>query len=187
MTNGSIGKIFLIFLYLLLILLIPLFLDYLFHLTVRKKRRAQIMTLAEQKSQQTGKALVIFDNRFGGKVNTDGKNEVFSGDIEEIVQQMANNSCVIVVHNTLEYIDDPNKIIKQINDVSGGDYYIVNVEQNSPKVFYDYKIKNLMNKSFHLPGEAIEWKDPNGLQKKIQTFYYNIFRMAPLHHNILGT
>lgn len=184
MVNGSVGKIFLIFLYLLLILLIPLFLDYLFKVTVRKKRKAQIKTLAQQKSKQTGKALIIFDDGFNGTVNTNGQIETFNSDILEIIQHMAKNSCVLVVTNIIEYVDNPEKIIGQLNDVSGGDCFFINFEKNSPKNFYDYKIKNIMNKSFHLPGEKIEWNEPNNLQKKVQTFYYNINKILPLQKKI---
>lgn len=194
MSVSILSKIFLIILYLIIIILIPLFLDYLFKLTVRKKRKMQIKFLAEIKSIETSKSLIIFNDRYHGVViNSDdlvnGKlnnGEEFTGDIVEIINQMANNSCVVVVSETLEYIDNVSSgksllsdTIDQLKLISGGDFYSINIEKNSPRVFWDYKIKNIMDKSFYLPDDSISWSQPNNLQTKIQTFYSYVFKILP--------
>lgn len=179
MANGLITKIFMVLIYLILIILIPIFLDYLFRLTVRKNRKQKIKVLAEKKSNETGKALIIFNDRFSGIVNSNGSKEPFEGDISEIIEQMADNSCVLIVNEILEYIENPGSIIEQLKIVSGGDLFTINLEKNSPKTFWDYKIKNIMAKPFYLPGDKIEWTEPNGLQKKVQQFYYYVFKILP--------
>lgn len=182
MPNTMTCKIFLIIIYLVIIILIPLFLDYLFKLTVRKKRKLQIKTLAEERAKETNKSLVIFNDQYHGIVNNiqnDGSKEEFTGDIIEIIFQMAPNSCVMVLSEVLEYIHDPNTFIEQIKTVSGNDLYTINIEKNSPRVFWDYKIKNVMNKSFYVPNENITWSKPNKLQLHTQNFYSYIFKILP--------
>ena len=81
-----------------------------------------------------------------------------------------------------EYIDDNliNDLVKELLRVSGGNLYIVNIEKNSPRIFWDHKIKNIINKPFYLPPiENIKWSTPNNLQIKIQKFYAQIFRILP--------
>lgn len=183
MSDSFLEKGILIVIYIIIIIMIPLFLDYLFKLTVRRKRKIQIKSLAMKKAKDTNKALLIFDNRYGGVVSHAGDftdKESFDGDAVEIINQMADNSCVIVVKETLEYIDDLNDFIAQLKNVSGGDLYTVNIEKNSPRVFWDYKIKNIMNKSFYLPMDTeIQWSEPNRLQKSIQKFYSYVFKILP--------
>ena len=184
MSDDSICKIVTIIIYFILILMIPLFLDYLFELTIRKKRRQKIKNLAQIKSQETGKPLIVFNDKNNGVVFTNenwNKGEDFTGDIVQLINEMADNSCVIIVSETLEYIDDTLLIdtINTIKYVSGNDIYAINIEKNSPRIFWDYKIKNIMDESFYLPGDDITWKKPNNLQIKIQNFYSIIFKVLP--------
>ena len=72
-----------------------------------------------------------------------------------------------------------NELIAKLKKASGGDLYTINIGKNSPKVIWDYKIKNIMNKSFYLPGEKIGWTHPNDLQLKIQKLYSYVFRIVP--------
>lgn len=185
MADISLEKIFVIISYFVIIILIVLFLDYLFKITVRRNRKNKIMDLAMKKSNDSKKPIVVFNDKNNGVViNTDGTKEGFTGNITEIVNQMADDSCVLVVSETLEYIDDDKNnlfsdIIKQFISVSGGDFYCSNIEKNSPRALWDYNIKNIMDKSFYLPGDNINWTKPNDLQLKIQKFYYQIFRILP--------
>lgn len=188
MSNGFLSKAILIIIYILIIIMIPLFLDYIFRLTVRRKRKSQIKYLAEQQAKKTGKALIIIDNLNHGVVSHKGSLdeenlEEFNGDIVEIIDNMADNSCVIVVLETLEYVDGLRDFIKKVEKVSGGDFYAVNIEKNSPRIFWDYKIKNVMAKSYYTPNTPtsgeIQWTKPNDLQKSIQKFYSYVFKVVP--------
>lgn len=179
---STLSKTILIIIYICIILLIPFFLDYLFKITVRKKRLTQIMQLAIERSKKTNKSIILFNNKNNGKViDQSGKEEVFTGKINELIGQFSNNSCIIIVVNVLEYLNPGslNKTIKQLKRVSGGDLYLVNIEKNSPKVFWDYKLKNIMDKSYYLPQESITWTTPNELQKKTLKIYSYIFKVVP--------
>ena len=110
-----------------------------------------------------------------------GKAEKFQGDIIEIVRQMADNSCVLVVSETLEYIDSKKlyDVLQQLLRISGGDFYAVNIDKKSPRALWDYGIKNVMGRSFFLPDDDIYWNVPNGLEVKIQKMYEYIFKILP--------
>jgi len=169
------NKFFLVLIYLIIILLIPFFLDYLSEITIRKNRKNLINEKATKKSKTTNKPLVIFNGIFNGSV--DGEN--FSGDIFEIINQMDNNSCVIYIVDTLEYVQNPSNLIKELNRVSGNDLFIVCIEKNSPRTFWDPKIINLMDKNYYLPLENITWNLPNNLQNKIRNIYAYLFGIIP--------
>ena len=169
--------------YILIIILIALFLDYLFRLTVRKTRKKKIKEMAEKRARETGKPLVIFNNRYNGSI-TDytgtKKVEEYTGDVVDISKQMADNSCVIIVSETLEYIDSElSKTIERLQAISGGDLYAVNIESTSPRTLWDYKISNIMDKSFYLPKDKISWSEPNDLQRRTQKFYFWVFKIIP--------
>jgi len=184
--------------------MIPIFLDYLFRLTVRKKRKNQILKLAELKSRETGKPVIIFNDRNHGTIITYTNNnshtaEDFPGDIVDIIDKLETNSLVVIVSQTLEYIDGTKLIdvdnrtisnkkktstdlswtIDNLKRVSGGDLYVLDIEKNSPRIFWDYKIKNIMDKSFYLPNENITWSAPNGLQLRTQKMYSYVFKILP--------
>lgn len=184
MSNSFLNKTIIIIIYVLIIIMIPLFLDYLFRLTVRKNRKNKILELAKFKSNQTSKPIIVFNDRYHGVViNLDDENgnEEFTGDIIDIVNKMADNSCILIVSESLEYINDDllSDTIKLIDKISGGDCYFINIEKNSPRVFWDYKIINIMDKSFYLPDSNITWEPPNNLQYKIQFFYSYVFKIIP--------
>ena len=187
MSDSFLRKAFIIIMYLIIIVLILLFLDYLFRITTRKNRKNKIFDLATKKSSETAKPIIIFNDRNNGVVVGKNKSddEKFSGDIVEIINQMADNSCVLIVSETLEYIDNDDdqlvKTIKQLQLVSGGDLYCINFEKNSPRIFWDYKIKQIMNESFYLPDNNISWSKPNQLQIVTQRFYSYVFKILPYH------
>lgn len=185
MVDISLNKILILIMYLVIIILIVLFLDYLFKITVRKNRKNKIMELAKIKSSETNKSIIVFNDKNNGIViNTDGTKEAFNGDIIEISDQMSDNSCILVLSEILEYLDDVNEksyddIINQLKLISGGDLYCANIEKNSPRVLWDYNIKNIMDKSYYLPGSDIIRTKPNGLQIGTQNFYRQIFKVLP--------
>src|ERR1700733_15264757 len=154
-------KIILIIFYLIIVISIPLFLDILLRITVRKRRKYIMKHLAEKKTTEKNKALLIFNNRYSGIVvysNDDSeKAEEFTGDAEELEQ-----------------------FIQQLNRVSGGDLFIVNIEKKSPRMLWDYKIINIMDKSYYTPGNLmIKWSKPSNLQNKIRNIYKFIFKLIP--------
>jgi len=181
----NLNKFLMVGIYVGIIILIPIFLDYLFRLTVRRKRKLNIMYQAEKKSRETKKPILIFNNRYGGIINNmqidpSGKKEVFESDITQILSQLKENSFVLVVSETLEYVDNVEETIKQMQSVSGGDMYIVGIEKNSPRVWFDYKIRNVFDNPFYLPTDhQIKWVSPNDLQKKVQGFYSYGFKILP--------
>ena len=180
MSNESIKKIILILIYIIIIIFIALFLDYLFKITIRKRRKQQIKYLAQKKALETGKPLLIFNNQYEGIFQNNNDSTKFTGNISEIINKLDKNSCVVIVSQVLEYVDDVNKLIKQIDKISNGDYYFINLEKNSPRIWWDYKINNVMSKPYYLPSSNdISWNSPNSLQKKIQQFYSIIFKIVP--------
>lgn len=180
MSNESIKKIILILIYIIIIIFIALFLDYLFKITIRKRRKQQIKYLAQKKALETGKPLLIFNNQHEGIFQNNNDSTKFTGNILEIINKLDKNSCVVIVSQVLEYVDDVNKLIKQIDKISNGDYYFINLEKNSPRIWWDYKINNVMSKPYYLPSSNdISWNSPNSLQKKIQQFYSIIFKIVP--------
>jgi hypothetical protein len=177
-----------VLIYLIVIILIPIFLDYLFKLTVRRKRKLNIMHLAEEKSKQTNKPLLIIDSVIHATISkADSSKEEINDDVTTYLGMLKQNSFVVVVLGVLEYIDNPKKFIEELNYVSGHDLYIVNIEKNSPRIFYDYKIKNVIDEPFYVFSKSdtsnsnyqITWSEPSSLQKNIQSFYSYVFKIVP--------
>lgn len=184
MKDSVIYKIVLVLAYVIIIILAVIFLDILMNYTIRNNRKEKMKSLAQEKCKKTNKPLIIFDKpNHGVVVDLNGKMEEFNGNITEIVDQLKNNSCVLLIIGVLEYIDTEKlgKTIRQFKKISGGDLYCCNLEKNAPRIFWDYKIKNVMDKSFYLPDEQIKWEKPNDLQLNVQRFYSYIFRIVPYH------
>lgn len=183
-TSKISHKIFTILIYALLILAIPIFLDYLFRLTVRRKRRLNIMLQAEKKSKKTKKPILIFNSVSEGIIDgtfVDGaQKEDFDGHIDILLDKLQDNAFVIVLSETLEYVSEPEKTIQMARRVSGGDLYIVSLESSSPRIWFDYKLRQYMEKPFYLPTDStISWNIPNNLQLKTQNIYAQIFKIIP--------
>lgn len=171
-----VNKIIVILIYLMIIIIIPFFIDYLFKLTLRKKRENMIKNEAQNMSKLSGKPLVYFYGCDRGEI--DG--EEFTGDIAEIINQMANDSCTIVTFESLEYVNDVEKVLNELKRVAGGDLFMVNVEKKSPRAFWDYQLNNLFEKSQYRPSDKnIKWDTPNDLQLKTQKIYEYIFCLLP--------
>ena len=186
MAENIPNKLCMIFIYLIIIILIPLFLDYLFRLSVRRKRKLNMLYLARKKSTITKKPLLIFNDRSNGIISNSGDlskdKEEIQGEITDIIGLLKPNSFVILVSETLEYVDDVKKLTEELNIASGSDLYIICFEKNSPRVFWDYKIKNIMNEPFYILSESdkeIKWSSPTKLQKSMQHFYSYVFKILP--------
>lgn len=178
------NKYITVLMYILILILIPIILDFLFKITVRTKRKNAVIKLAEQDAYKNDKSLVVFENLDSGYVVTFEKKykiEKFTGNIESIINEMADDSCVIVLNQILEYIDSDTleQFIKKLYNISGGHIYFINLEKNSPKIFWDYRIKNIMNYPVYFPDSKIKWNKPNKLQNQIQKIYSYIFMIVP--------
>lgn len=163
--------------------MVLIIIDILYSSTIRKKTKDSIRIEAVKKAVKKNKSLVVFDSMDTGYVYDpkDKSIEKFNGNITSILENMADNSCVIMIVDTLEYLNSNYlpKIIEQIIRVSGGNFFIVCIEPNSARTFYDYKIKNLMEKTYYLSDSNIRWKIPNNLQIQIQKIYRLIFKILP--------
>lgn len=182
-------KIILILMYLVIIILIPLFLSYLLNITIMKKRWIMVKKMAVAKSISKNKPLVIFYGDNNGIIVTKKAKKEFVGNIIDVSGKMSDNSCVVVLVEVLEYfsLKDLTVLVKQLKRISGGDLYAINVEKNSPRIFWDYKIKHVMDAPYFFPKDKIDWKNPNDLQLKIQTFYSYVFRVLPYNFFVRKT
>lgn len=169
---------------------IPLILDYMLEITTRQNRKNIIKSMALQKSQEKNKPLIIFNKnkgiiypRFDKQTDkqTD-KIENFGADLIDTIHQIADNSCVLVVNGSLEYIDKTQiqDLLNKMIDVSGGDLYLTNIESSSPRVFCDPRVKNIMSKSFYLPStlDSISWSELSAQQSKIQSIYFTLQKLC---------
>lgn len=179
MSNNSTRQAFVIILYIAIIILIPLFLDFLFKVTIRKKRKNNVLRLVVQRARDQDKPLIIINDLHHGIIYDKTTLEYFTGDVVRIIDKLTKNSCVVLISETLEYINDLEEFMDKLTLVTGGDLYVICIELNSPRLFWDYKIRHIMSKSYFEPGEVVKWVPPNGLQKKTQRFYYYLFQVIP--------
>jgi hypothetical protein len=180
----DIKKGFTVALYIIILFMIPLFIDYLFRITIRKKRQNQIRDLAMDRAQKKGKSLIIFNGPDRGVVyHLDDKkdtSEEFEGNIDEIINHMSLDSSVMIVSETLEYVPDIQKTVDTLLKVTGGNLYVVGVEKNSPHVLWNYKIINILDEPYYLPeSNNIKWSPPNKIQTTIQRIYSYMFVLLP--------
>jgi hypothetical protein len=186
MQNIFLNRIIIIFLLLIIILIIPLFLDLLFRITVRRKRISIIKHLAIERSRKTNKPLIIFNDRYHGVIfdNYDKSTKKFTGDVVEIVSKLVDNCCVVIVSQTLEYMDknDISHFMNQVKRISGNDYYFINIEKKSPRILWDYKIENIINFPFYLPYQCnIALFNKSKTLMMIQKIYSFLFKFLPIY------
>ena len=120
-----------------------------FGIAIRRKwRRRTTFQMAKDQSKQTGKPLMVVgdpDNgamsKFTGRdygegdvtIDITGCPDCKSGvaaDIKEYIYAQRDNSYVIFISCTLEYVqsNDFPRLVRKLYQVSGGDLYVVNVE-----------------------------------------------------------
>ncbi len=120
----------------------------------RKVRRRLIYAKAEKKAKQTNKYLIVIGDPDNGAFSKLTGRDYGEGDItiditgcpgckngvklraEDALPVLPDNSCVIFVSCVLEYVNDIKSVAHHINRVSGGDYYIVNVEPYCLTAYY---------------------------------------------------
>jgi hypothetical protein len=110
----------------------------------RQKRR-DIFNLAQHQAKQSGKRLIVVGspdtgivNRFVGRdydcgdlcldlVGCMSCDNYAQGRLEDVLPQLESNSAVVYVSMTLEYVQDLDKVLAELERVSGGDLYVVTV------------------------------------------------------------
>jgi hypothetical protein len=184
MANNILSKLFLIIVYLAIIIAIPVLLDLLLRSTTRSKRQNTLLRMAIDKAKLLNKSLVVFNGTDNGVIFDSAnswKPEEFQGEITEILGNMTDNCCVIMLLYSLEYSNNLPELLENIKRVGGNNFYIVGIEKNSPRTFWDPKLQQIMDKPYytHENFSQIKWKEPNNLQKSLQNFYSRIFKMIP--------
>jgi len=184
-------SVFWIMIFIIIIILIPLFLELLLQYTNGRKSKQLIYQLALNKAKELKQPLLIFNSTNEGYFintyasNCDGKTAgtaTFNGPIQEIVPLLNDKSVVIMLSDVLEYIPTESlpKLIADLLKASDNNLYVVSVDTNSPRIYYDYKITNVMTDSFNLPnGNPIKYVPINSVQQKLHQFYQYVFMIVP--------
>lgn len=142
----------------ILIILFIYLVEYLMKVTIRKKRLDAVLALA----QQSKKPLLIINK---DSFSIDGESESITPEqIESMLEQMKAGSMTIVANQILEYVPDVDAVISQLRRVSGGDLYTVNLENGSPKLYYDPYIIQKVEEPYTLPNDPIDVLDLNSVQ-----------------------
>jgi hypothetical protein len=113
----------------------------------RRQNRRDRFNEAQYRAKQTGKPLIVIGDPDGGMVNrfigrdyecaslcidTHGclkceKNTI--GKLEEVLPTLGNNSAVVFVSTALEYVQDMDRVSRELYRVSGGDLFVVPIER----------------------------------------------------------
>lgn len=183
MPASTMNLLIMIVIYVIIIILIPILLDYLFRIFIRSKRRYVTKEAAQTKAKSSSKPLIVIQDQNGliisETANLDTDTKYIPCNLNECLEAMKENSMVIIVNETLEYVPDLNRLLTNLKSVAGSDLYVLGLEKNSPRVFYDYKIVNILDKPVYFPGSNLTWSEPNKLQKSVQSFYSYIFKILP--------
>jgi hypothetical protein len=174
-----VNKYFKILLYLLLLVILPVAADTLYNHTVRKKRQLQAKYIALKTANDNSKSLVIFNSNNTGVLIENNNVTSFDGNIFDILNDMKTNSCVVLLSFVLEYVNNPMEIYKLALRVSGGDLFMVNLEKNSLRSIWDYKLKRIMSKPYYNPNDKIAYIEVSNVKQYTQNFYRYIFKIFP--------
>jgi hypothetical protein len=165
-----------VILYLIVIVLLPIILDIVFSITLRKDYKEGIITKMRVLAKNSNKPLIIFYDRYYGYKEDPITNEKieFQGDMVDILHDLKDNSSVILIIESLEYVpsEQIDDIYTQLERVTNGDYYIINIDKGSPRVFYDSKILHL---SHQKDGKKLSYDKVNKFIKFTQRFYGIIY------------
>uniref|UniRef100_A0A6G6AC80 Uncharacterized protein n=1 Tax=Borely moumouvirus TaxID=2712067 RepID=A0A6G6AC80_9VIRU len=184
MSSCTLSIILLIIIYALIILLIPIFLDYVLSNMKQNHIQKTLIEEVKKKSINLGKPIIFFGDQNNGMIINDNKIESFEGNIIDICKELTDNACVFFSYEVFEHINDPDDIIIRdliydINRISGGDYYIININKHSPKIYLDHNILNIMDKEIYQLGDNISYNKPLKIQQKIQNTYKYLFKFFP--------
>ena len=161
----------------------------------RRQRKRDIFNLAQYQANQTHKDLVVIGDPDGGLVNRFigrdydcGKlcidatgclqcTNHAQGRLEDILPTMPSNSAVIYVNGQLERVEDIDKVLTELQRVSGGDLYVVRID---PWTLTSLFWPNSRRQLFEAPPDdpRVRWRPlPWRSQKGTAT----VFEMPPPH------
>lgn len=133
--------------FLVLVVLFELFTIYI----LRKLRRSEMYVLAEQRSNITGKPILVIGDPYNDNKSVNGAADYGCGNVcldltgcplcpvgvkrrlEDYLPSLKSDSYVIFASCVLEYVDDFDRISKELIRVSGGDLFIVAIESHTLK------------------------------------------------------
>lgn len=175
-NQGKLRIAIIIVLYIVVLISLPFILDCVLQYSVRNKKNEELLKIAEKLAIRNKLPLIVFTSRNSGFVCSSSKlddKEELIGDIVEIVPQLQDNCCVIVLLQTANYIPNYKDFQKHLIKISGGKIFMNNYDSSSPRLFYDGQIYNIFSVSVALPGDIknLTWKPPNELQKKLRQAY----------------
>lgn len=85
--------------------------------------------------------------------------------IENVLLELNNNSYVIFISCVLEYVDDLPNIIKELERVSGGDLFVVYIDNlfnfMTSATYFEWKSKSILSRKWviqHAPPAYNNWK-----------------------------
>lgn len=156
----------------------------------RQKRR-DIFNLAQFRAQETGKRLIVVGDPDAGLINRFIGRDYDCGDLcidargclscdnhgegrlEDLLPGLETNSAVIYVSMTLEYVDNMDKVLAELDRVSGGDVFVVTVPPwTLTSMFYPSSRRQI----FAAPPDdaAFEWRPHYWSPRKSDARTYNL-------------
>ncbi|AGC01844.1 hypothetical protein H012_gp619 [Acanthamoeba polyphaga moumouvirus] len=183
MLSCTLSTILLVIIYALIIISIPLFLDYILS-NMKKNCTQKIFSQAKKKSNELNKPIILFQDKNHGIIINNNEIESFDGDIVNICKELDDSSCILILYEVLEYINDPDDIfikdlVHNIKRISGDDFYIININKHSPKIYLDHNILNIMDKDIYQFEDKISYRNPSKIEQKIQNIYRYFFKIVP--------
>jgi len=180
---------------LLSVLVLPYVVEMVISLTVRRWKRRDYFRRAREKARLTGKPLMVIGDPDTGCVNhyfgrdydcgdvcldltgcprcPDGTRKI-RGSLEEALPGMPTGGYVVFVSCTLEYVEGIRSVVDELQRVSGGDLYVVNVEPYSPLHFL-LKTRQILT-SAPPDSQAIAWKPVPPVYRWLHGIYDPISR-----------
>jgi hypothetical protein len=186
--------------------MLPIIYDFILNGTIRYTRAKKIYNLACKKAFELGLPLLIFTNPNHGIINYYYENpnacdvlcqnkhgckkckESFDGPIIDIIPKLKNNSVVIFLSFTMEFVenDQIEYLLNELNKVSKN-IFMVNIEKASSKLFLSEGIEQYFDKSYYLSHEfsAIKFKKITNIHKNLNKIYKLIFKILPIHNKFI--
>lgn len=138
------------------------------------KRASKHIKQWKQNAMDKSKPLLIFYDANHGEIHhEDGTSDNFTANIFDVLPEMEENSCLIVVKNVIEYISDEDliKLRKLLHSVSGGNYIILSREILSTDIFIDPRIIKVSNINVIRSSDKVSRIDISKYTHYIANFY----------------
>ncbi len=155
-------------------------------LVIRRQRKRDVYNAAVERANQTQKQLVVVGSPDGGVVNRLVGRDYECGDLcvddrgcpkcqvqavatlDKVLPTFPDNSAVIFVSGTLEKVPDVEKVLAELQRVSGGDLYIAHVEPWTLTAFFTpgakRRIKSAPPVSNHVTWSTLWWRKADPTQ-----------------------